>query len=181
MITFKETLERIESSEVFKNFKSNHPNAELCAGFFILDFLGNEDKYSLDYKLREKIFTFNLDLEKNEILIQEDKLIDIPPNSRQYQQKLEKISFSKVKIELNELKTTAEINAIDNGIKSRFQKIIAILQSYKEPEIKNKMQVWNLTCILDNLIILHIIINSETGKVLKFEKRSLANMFKKSF
>lgn len=180
--SFKETLEKIESSEVFKNFKHKNPSAELCAGFFILDFLGNDNKYSLDYKLGEKIFTFNLDLEKNEILIQEDKLIDIPPNSRQHHQKLEKINLSGVNIELNELKPIAETKIVDNNIKSKLQKIIAILQNYNGPETKNKKtQVWNLTCILDSLIIINIIINSKTGEVLKFEKRSLSDMFKKSF
>ena len=180
--SFKETLEKIEASGVFKNFKYNNPKAELCAGFFILDFIGNDDKYSLDYKLGEKIFTFNLDLEKNEILIQEDKLIDIPPDSRQYQQKLEKISLSEVNIELNELKSIVETKTVDNNIKSKFQKIIAILQTYNGSETKNKkIQIWNLTCILDSLIIIHILINSKTGRVLKFEKRALSDMFKKSF
>ena len=176
--SFKETFEKIESSDVFKKFKSENPNAELCAGFFILDFVGNDNKYSLDYKLGEKIFTFNLDFERNEILIQEDRLIDIPPNN-QYQQKLEKINLSEVNIELNELKSIAEIKTVDNNIKSRFQKIIAILQNYRGPETKNKKtQAWNLTCILDSLMIINIIINSNTGKLLKFEKKSLSEMFK---
>ena len=174
--SFKETLEKIESSDVFKNFKKNNPNAELCAGFFIIDFLGNDNKYSLDYKLEEKIFTFNLDLEKNEILVQEDKLVELPQTSRY--QKLEKINLSEVSIELKELKPIAETKIIDNNLKSRLQKIIAILQNYESPE-KNEIPVWNLTCILDSLIIINIIINSKTGNVLKFEKRALSDMFRK--
>ena len=178
--SFNETLKKIETSEKFKNFKSNNSDAELCAGFFILDFLGRDNKYSLDYKLREKIFTFNL-MEDNSVTIQEDKLIDIPPGSENKQIiNLEKIKPGVV-IDLNELKTIAELKAIDNGIRSRIQKIIAILQTYKGEETKNKKtQVWNLTCILDSLIILHVIIDSKTGKVLKFEKSSLSDMFRKA-
>lgn len=175
--SFKETLEKIESSKIYKDFMAQNPKAELCTGFFILDFIGDDNKFSLDYKLGEKIFTFNLNYD--DITIQEDKLMDVPESkqNKQLQQKLEKINIPV--IELDELKTTVEISAVDHGIKSRLQKIITILQIYKSPETKNKkLQVWNLTCILDNLIILHIIINSKTGKVIKFEKRSLSEMFK---
>ena len=173
--SFKETLEKIESSKIYKDFMAQNPKAELCAGFFILDFIGSDNSFSLDYKLGDKIFTFNLN--SDDITIQEDKLMDIPTKeNNQFPQILEKINLPN--IELNELKTYAELKAIDNKIKSKFQKIIAILQNYKDQENENKkLQVWNLTCILDSLIILHIIINSKTGKVIKFEKKSLIDMF----
>ena len=175
IMSFKETLEKIEGSKIYKDFMAQNPKAELCAGFFILDFIGNDNKFSLDYKLGDKIFTFNLNFDN--ITIQEDKLMDIPPKeNNQFPQIFEKINLPN--IELKELKTYAELKAIDNKIKSKFQKIIAILQTYRGPENKNKkLQVWNLTCILDGLIILHIIINSKTGKVIKFEKKSLVDMF----
>ena len=48
-MTFKETLEKIESSNEFKDFKKQNENAELVAGFFIIDFISNDNKKSLDY------------------------------------------------------------------------------------------------------------------------------------
>ena len=177
--SFKETFDKINSSEIFQNFTTKNSDAELCAGFFILDFIGNDNKYSLDYKFGEKIYTFNL-TENDKITIQEDKLMDLPIDSQnKYQQKLEKINFPI--IDLNEVKTAAELKAIDNNIKSRFQKIIAVLQIYKGPETNDeKIQVWNLTCILDSLIILNMIVDSNNGKVLSLEKSSLADMFKRA-
>ena len=43
-MTFKETLENIESSKEFSDFKKQYPNAELVAGFFIIDFISNDNK-----------------------------------------------------------------------------------------------------------------------------------------
>ena len=59
-MNFKETLERVESSEEYKKFKEDYSDAEICAGFFILDFLSNDNKNSIDYKDKDKIFTFNI-------------------------------------------------------------------------------------------------------------------------
>ena len=61
---FKELLERVESSEEFKDFIGKYPDAELCAGFFIMDFLSNDNKETLDYKIGEKVFTFNVKEDK---------------------------------------------------------------------------------------------------------------------
>ena len=53
-MSFADTLEKIESSDLFKNFKEQNPDAELVAGFFILDFLSNDTKQTLDYKIDSK-------------------------------------------------------------------------------------------------------------------------------
>ena len=49
-MNFKDTLERVENSEEYKKFKEDYPDAEICVGFFILDFLSNDNKNSIDYK-----------------------------------------------------------------------------------------------------------------------------------
>ena len=59
-MNFKETLEKVENSEEYKKFKKDYPDAEICVGFFILDFLSNDNKNSIDYKYKDKIFTFNI-------------------------------------------------------------------------------------------------------------------------
>ncbi|MEK6914531.1 MAG: hypothetical protein AABW83_02665 [Nanoarchaeota archaeon] len=169
-MSFKETLKKVESSEDYKSFIKDHPNAELCTGFFILDFLSNDDKNSIDYKEEDKIFTFNVN---EKVQMQEDKLINLDNVP-----KLEPI-ISEIKIELEELKTIAQEKAHEEGIGAKFNKIIAILQNYNDPETKEKNQIWNLTCMLDQLIILHVLIDSQTGKIIKFERKSFMDLIKR--
>lgn len=171
-MSFKETYKTITSSEVFKKFIKENPSAELCTGFFILDFLSNDNKKTLDYKIDSKIFTFSLN-EKDEITMQEDKLMDLPNTP-----KLQKIE-PEVNIEIEQIKGIAKKQALHNGISADFHKIIAVLQKYKEKENYEDKQVWSLTCMLEQLIILHILIDSKTGDILKFERKSMMDMIRK--
>lgn len=161
---FINTHKTITESPIFNNFIKNNPDAELVAGFFIINLLENNNQRSLDYKIQQKIFTFSLN-ESNEITMEEDELI-------QSDKPLEKIS-SDIKIDLDEVSSIAEKEAIKNNIRNKFQKIIAILQLH---EGKN---IWNLTCMLDNLIILNILVDSETGEVIKFDRKSMADFIVK--
>src|SRR3989344_1117279 len=77
------------------------------------------------------------------------------------------------KIDLDEAESTAKIKALDNGISAKFSKIISALQKYEGK------QVWNLTCMLEGLIILHIIIDANTGEVIKFERKSMMDLIRK--
>ena len=165
-MNFTQTFEIIESSRVFKRFIKENPKAELCAGFFILDLLDKNNQRSLDYKINDKIFTFSLN-ENNEITFKEDKLIKDPKFPE-----LQKISPN-IKIDLNEVPSIAEKTAIENNVKNKFQKIIAVLQ------IHNNQQVWNLTCILDGFIILNILISSDTGQIIKFDKKTMADFVRR--
>ncbi len=165
-MTFKEIHKTITESKVFQNFKQEYPSAELIIGFFIIDFISNDTQKALDYKTDSKIFTFSLN-ENNEITLKEDKLIETPDKPD-----LEEISGD-IKIDLDEIQSMAEKSAVENNIKSKFHKIIAVLQKNE-----NK-QIWNLTCMLDELIILHILIDANTGETIKFEKKSMMDFVKK--
>ena len=167
---FKETLKKVESSKEYDSFILNHPNAEICAGFFILDFLSNDNKSSIDYKEGEKIFTFNINEDKIEI--NEDKLISAPNF-----QKLEKIN-TEIKIDIEEIRKISQEKAIEKGIGAKFNKIIAILQNHINPENQEKSLVWNLTCMLEQLIIIHIIIDAKSGNIIKFERKSFMDLIK---
>ncbi len=171
-MTFKQTLERIETSKTFLNFKKQHPDAKLCAGFFILDFLSNDNKNTLDYKTGDKIFTFEL-AENNDITMREDKLIKgsgHPP--------LEEIK-PEIKVEVDELKSLTGVAALDNGISAKFHKIIAVLQLYKPNKDDDNKQIWNLTCMLEQLIILNILLDADTSEIIKFERKSIMDIIKK--
>ncbi len=168
---FMHVLNKIESSKVFKNFKEKNPDAELCAGFFVLDFISKDTKQTLDYKLEQgkKVFTFSL--EGEDITVREDELVDAPEKH-----KLKKIKPS-VNVEVEELKSIAGTKKLDEGLASQMHKIIAVLQIY-EHEGEEK-QVWNLTCMLEGLQILHILIDSDSGDIIKFEKKSMMDFIKK--
>lgn len=163
---FNTILQKIESCSQFKDFKEEYPEAELCAGFFVIDFLGNDNKNSLDYKIGEKVFTFDIN-DHDEIFKKEDKLLDIPDKP-----KLSKIK-PETKIEVDELKGLVGIQSLENGISAKMHKLIAVLQNHE-----GKL-IWNLTCMLEGLIILHILIDSESGETTKFERRSMMDLVKK--
>lgn len=165
---FKDFLNRIESSEKFR-ILSNEKEIELCAGFFILDFLGKDNKESLDYKSKDKVFTFSID-SNGEVVVLEDEFLKIPGRE------LKKIN-SQVNIEIDELKGIVRTEVLERGIHQKFQKIIAVLQNYTENEAEK--QVWNLTCMLDGLIMLNVLIDSYSGEIIKFEKKNFMDFIKK--
>ncbi len=168
-MNFKEALEKVESSEEYKKFREEHPEAQICAGFFIQDFLSNDNKDSIDYKDGEKIFTFNII--EDQIKMYEDKLMDLPNTP-----KLQQLLTKETTIEVDQIKSIAQEKAHEEGIGAKFNKIISVLQTYEEGE--EKKQIWNLTCMLDQLIILHILIDCKTGEILKFQRKSFMDMVK---
>ena len=165
-MTFKQTYETIISSEDFKNFKKEFSDAEFCAGFFITDFFGNDNKKSIDFKVNDKIFTFSIN-ELGNIKMNEDELIKNTKFPI-----LEPVSPD-LKFDLDEIEGIAKTKALDNGISAKFSKIISVLQKYEGK------QVWNLTCMLEGLIILNIIIDGETGNIIKFERKSIMDLIRK--
>lgn len=169
-MSFKETYEAVKKSEIFQKFIKENPGAELCAGFFILDFISNDAKKSIDFRSGEKIFTFDLK-DDGFVKITEDKLLE-NPNAPE----LLKL-MPEVKIEVEELKGIAGFEALEKGISAKFNKIIAVLQRNKKEN--SEIQMWNLTCMLDGLIILNIHINSDTGEILRFDRKSMMDMIKK--
>ena len=165
-MNFTQTYKQVVSSKIFKDFIKENSKAELVAGFFILDFLATNNQKSLDYKLNDKIFTFSVN-EQNQVEVKEDELIQDKTRPQ-----LTKISPS-IKVDLESLENIAKTETQKNNIKSQFQKIIAVLQIYEDK------QVWNLTCILEGLIILNIIIDSDTGKIIKFDRKSMSDFMRK--
>lgn len=170
-MNFKEALEKVQQSETFQNFQKEHPDAQICAGFFIQDFLSNDNKDSIDYKDGEKIFTFNII--EDQIKMYEDKLMDLPNTP-----KLQPLLKSETAIEVDQLKSIAQEKAHDEGIGAKFNKIISVLQTYEEND--SKKQIWNLTCMLDQLIILHILVDCGSGEILKFQRKSFMDLVKQN-
>ncbi len=167
-LTFTFTLKKIKSSSAFKNFIKQHKDAELCAGFFVVDYISGANQQQLDYCLPDgKIFTFTLN-QNEEIQVKEAETIE-----GQEKQKLEELDKEKIKIDLDNVKDILEKEMKDREINKRINKIIVVLQNFE-----NK-QVWNLNCMLEGMEILQVHINCEDGEILKFEKKSMFDFIKR--
>ncbi len=162
-------LEKIETSQQFKNFLEKNPEAKLCAGFFVLDFKEFKDQSQIDYCTPDgDIFTFTLN---NEITLTKPEMIE-------EEKKLSPLDREKIKIELQSLKRIVESEMEKNKVSSNLEKIIAIIQNF---ELKDKPTslIWNLTCMLPGLKIIQVWIDAFSGEILKFEDKSLFDVIKK--
>jgi hypothetical protein len=164
----KETLNILQKSEEFHKFKSENSNTEICAGFFIVDFFGNDNKRSIDFKCKDKVFTCSL-RDDDSVKIQEDKLIEIKGEKFPELQELN----PKVRVDLEEAIGIAKTKTLDEGIAAKYNKVIAVLQKHEDKE------VWNITGMLDGLIILHILVDADSGNIIKFERKSMMDLIKK--
>lgn len=156
MNNFQEILKEVQGSKEFADFKKNNADCYLCAAFFIFNFESDSETKQLDFFIpkNNKIATFILnDTVKLKI---EDAI----------EKKLDKIN-PEIKIGL-----PAAIEKAKKECKSKVNKIIAILQ------VLEGKQVWNITCMLEgfNMLLLHI--DSQSGEIIKKEKRNLFDFVK---
>ena len=163
-MNFSQTIKQIEKSPAFANFKKQYEDAYLCAGFFVLDYESSDEQcqQQLDYSLKDgTIFTFILN---SEITIKKAETIK--------KEKLPELN-KKIKVDLDDVEKILGDELQNKKIKNKINKIIAVLQNYQGK------QIWNLNCILAGMEILQMHINSETGEILKSEKRSMFDFIKK--
>lgn len=163
-MNFEDSLERLEASPAFANFKKQHPDAFLCAGFFVINYEqeGNNSQ-QLDYSLKDKkVFTFVLD---KEITIKEAETIE---GKKESLPELDK----DIKVDIDDVEKILE-EELNNRKLGNPLKIIAVLQ-------KNEgKQIWNLNCVLPGMELLRVHINTEDGDILKFEKKSMFDFVQK--
>ena len=161
-MNFESTLEKIESSTAFANFKKQHKEAKLCAGFFII---GEGNQMQLDYCLEDgRIFTFILN-DNGEVQMKEAETLkkqqNLPPIDKE------------VKVDLEDVEKILEAKLTEEKVTSKLNKVIAVLQKHEGK------QIWNLNCMLANMEILRIHINSEDGEILMFEKKNMMDFIKR--
>jgi hypothetical protein len=191
-MTFKELLEKVESSEAHKKFKKEHPNAILYSAFFMIrQAFGNLilETQQLDYWLgKDNVAMFTLD-EKNNI----HHKMDILENKEKTFTEMDR----DVKIDLDEVQETVR-KEIEKKYKiTEVSNIILIIQkehadkkeyqkegekeSDKSETKKNKQnqenQVWNITAII-GFKMLRMHIECKTGKILMNADSSLFDMMK---
>lgn len=164
-MNFVSLLQKVESSKEFKRFKEEHPDAELCIGFFIINYENEMSQEQIDYKTKDGVFSFYI--QNNEIKFNKEEIIETDEKKE-----LKQIS-SKINIDIDELKELVREKLIEENINLSIEKIIAILQMHEN------QQVWNLTIILHGLIIINILIDSSTKQIIKFDRKNLSDFIKR--
>jgi len=162
MISFKETLEKLENSKEFKEFKKENPSAFLTTGFFVVDNEAKTESKQLDFatsKGEEKELVTFLIGEKIE---------------QKKEETIKKEKFNRIEIPKIELNDALEIMKKETEkISQTYSKIIAILQMI-ENEGKSA-EIWNLTCLSGfNMFRLHI--DAMTGEIFKEENKNLMDI-----
>jgi len=154
-------LEKLKSSEEFKNFKKENPNAYLCSGFFSIDVESKEPKnqYHFDFFVPEDKRTFSFELEEGVKLI---------PLER-YEQVLEKISL-KENFDFEEIEkiisTEMELKKVNNKI----QKMIFSLQN-----VEGKDSLLG-TIFVSGFGMIKVNIDLKEKRMVDFEKKSFFDM-----
>jgi len=151
----KEFLEKLEKSEIFKNFKEKNKLAYNSSISKI------EGELQIDYydPDMDKITSFSKN--EDEIVSQESGVF-----------RKEKIKIPELK--LDKIKIT--VKAIEDIIAIKYQEIptkkIFILQQKESP-------IWNITYLTQSLNILNMKINAETGQIMEEKIESAMNFQKK--
>jgi len=152
MFKLKELIGELKKSDNYKKFSKENPDSFVCAGFFVLDFEENKDKYQLDIFVPSKKKVAISEFPFKEIKMQEDKMDNA-----------ESIENLKLSLDLPNLEEKVGKLKEENEVKHKTSKIIAIL----------KDKEWNLTCFSNTMDITRIKIDAETGECKKFERANL--------
>ncbi len=157
-------VEKLNSSNVFKEFKKRHKDAFMAAGFFIIDLEEGKNLHQIDYYVpsEKKIAAFTL-----------DKGVTM--------QMMDMIHGAKGPEEL-EIKTNTDLDALqgilqdemkNRTITEQLKKIIAILQ-----KVDGKT-LWNLNCVMSGMGILRAHVEDSSKSVLKMEKINMMDYVQK--
>jgi len=155
-------VEKLEASKKYKEFKEEHKDSFLVAGFFIIDLETKQNIHQIDYYIpsENKVAAFTLDGEVNLQILN---------------------TMGKKVPETLDLKTNVDLDALqgilEDGMKNRnmtekIKKMIAVIQTMEGKK------VWVMNCVLSGLEILKANIDDETQNILKMEKSSILDYVK---
>lgn len=153
-------LEKLENSDVYREFIKENPNAFLCSGFFAIDKeKGNENQQHFDFYVPEtnELFSFKLEDEIEKLPM--ENFSEIPIKI------LRDCDFSFERVE------TIIFNEMEaRNIKSKAKKIFLSLQR------KDDKHFLIGTVFISALGIVRIDIDVSSMKVIFFEKKSFMDM-----
>jgi hypothetical protein len=156
-------IEKLETSNQYKDFNQKYPDAFLVAGFFVLDFDTNQHVHQIDYYIpkEKKVAAFNLDGDV-EVRILETMNDSIP----------EKLNIQ-TNIDLDALKGIVEDEMKNRNMTESVKKIIAVIQNLQGKKI------WVVNCLLSGMELLKTHIEDESKTILSMEKSSVMDYIKK--
>lgn len=157
-------MDKLSSSQEFRNFKSKNPKSYFSAGFFVLDFEENNSLHQIDYYNPEnkKMATFALDEEKIELKESEASNASTPREIN-----------VQINLDLDSLKGLVEDEMKNHMVTHKLHKIIAILQNL------DGRLIWNLNCITSDMGIIKMHVSDSDHSVLKFEAVNLFDVVHK--
>ena len=157
-------LEKLHSSDVFKKFMKENPEAHLCSGFFTMDKEGKDNKRHFDFYIPKTKKMFSFKLEDGVEMVPIDIVLEKIP------EKLD-IDFD---FEFEEIEKMLDDEMKKQEIKSKIQKTILSLQ-----DLKGKPFLIG-TVFISMLGLLKVRIDLSDMKIVEFEKKSLFDMMKRT-
>ena len=153
-------LEKLNSSEEFKNFEKENKTAYLCSGFFVIDIDGGEkgNQYHFDFFVPENGKTFSFELEQG---------IKLVPLER-YGQVLEKVL--EPGFDFDEIEKIISKEMERNKIKNKIQKMIFSLQNLKGRDVLLG------TIFVSGFGMVKANIDLKEKRITDFEKKSFFDM-----
>jgi len=160
-----ELLEKLESSEKFREWKSNNPGYYLSSCF------------SMGKKNEQQSWQFHYYNKPNDKIVAFDmgKKINIQPESKVFKKKediVEPLQLNKVKIDLKQ--ALEKIYALEKYKDNDFTQEIRLLQQVKQP-------VWNISLLTDTYLILNVKLSAISGKIIHESFESLLNFKSEMF
>ncbi len=154
-----ELVEKLENSNVFKEWKKQNKEYYLVHAFYMIDPQVKKE-WQIGYynKDKDKIVTFCVNDE-----------ITINPAEDVFKKSgiINKLDISKIKVDFEKAKKIAEKFQEEHYPEHETKKKIIILQNLEK-------HVWNFTFISGQMATLNIKVNAETGKVFS---HNLTNLF----
>ena len=155
--------EKLEHSDIFKEFIKENPDAYLCSGFFTIDKEGSDNQRHFDFYIPEskEMFSFKLEKEVEKMAVE----LAIP--------KVPEKLGSGFDFELDDVEKMILEEMGNKKIDKKIQKIIVSLQDFKG-------KVFLIcTVFIAMLGLLKVHIDIEQKKIVLFEKKSLFDMVRK--
>ncbi|NCN99252.1 hypothetical protein COU62_01140 [Candidatus Pacearchaeota archaeon CG10_big_fil_rev_8_21_14_0_10_35_219] len=158
-------IEKLNSSQAYKDFEQKHSDAFLIAGFFVLDLESGQNISQIDYYIpsQNKVAAFNM---------MSDGQTDVKILEMLTKKTPEKLEIA-TNIDLEALKGILEDEMKNRNMSEEIKKIIAIVQT-----VEGK-KVWNVNCVLSGMEILKAHIEDSSKTVLRMEKASVLDYIKK--
>jgi hypothetical protein len=151
-------IEKLEASDVFKEWKKENRDAYLTHAFIMID-PNIKQEWQIGYytESNDKITTFDIS----------EKIIKNPPaEAFKKEGAISKLDIEKVKVPFEKAAETADIIQKQKYSRCAATNKIIILQTITK-------QVWNITYVSVTMETLNIKIDAETGEVISDSMKSL--------